>query len=140
MGSLYAFGRGVQAKLNGGGVYWAMASKFDIAVKLPRDKTQAPRVRMYDDDQDEYTPWVEAPVEFRGQPAATIFAAALLQSQALQEMTEVAKSVAYAVYLGEASFDIHAVSPAQAKALVDQAWLDLATTYTCHAPARARRM
>lgn len=117
-----------------------MASKFDIHVDIPDDASLPPRARMYDDDQDETTAWVQAPLCFRGQDPATIFAACLLRSQEIQEMVSMAQHVAYAVYLGDEHYDIHALTPEAAQALVDQAFLQIGTPEGAPRPSSPRRM
>ena len=83
-----------------------MASQFEIEVEPTKS---GPRVRMYDVDQDSYTPWGGLRAAWRNAPAEVAFAAALSQSHLLDEMFDTAKSIAYAVYLNDEAFDIHQV-------------------------------
>lgn len=100
-----------------------MASKFLIDVKIPKQKTKPARVRVIDDDQDETTGWVDAPLALRGQPLPVILAAVYGTSEEVRDMLEVAREVAYAVYLNDNSFDVHAFIE-QASALAASATLD----------------
>jgi len=105
-----------------------MASQCEIDI----DPTKSgPRVRMYDVDQDSYTPWVGLRAAWRNAPNEVALAAALSQSHLLDEMFDTAKSIAYAVYLNDETFDIHQVDDAWIAATLADWSRDRLTGYAC---------
>lgn len=76
-----------------------MASKFKIHIERPDDPVKPVRVRMEDDDQEDITPWQSIPQRWRHEDSATLLALARMRSPRISDMLDVARQVAYAVWM-----------------------------------------
>ena len=102
-----------------------MASKFDIQI-MPAPGLPQAIVQVIDHDQDETTDWYRVDLPCAGLSLDHILARAYLQHPPIKDMLDMAAKVAYAIYLNEEGFDIHAFLP-QVPALVSQSGLAAST-------------